>query len=131
MMPPAAAEYLLQVCLRVDSAADCYFFASDTLYRVRFTSPLRTPLLISFFTSSLAEPVVQFSSLFTLIVSRAAAASAAICGVVTFALPLVYQWGHQPAGHAYEVLGPALKRLSDARTADPEGNPTGDTYVDD
>ncbi len=90
MMPPAAAQYLLQVCLRVDSAADCYIFASDTLHRVLSTFPLRAHLLIAF-TSSLSEPVVQFSSLFTVIVSRAAAAaSAAICGVVTVALPFVY-----------------------------------------
>jgi len=47
------------------------------------------------------------------------------------ALPLVNQWCHQSAGHAYEVIGRALKRRSDARTADPEGNPTGDTYVYD
>ena len=47
------------------------------------------------------------------------------------AVPLVNQWGHQAAGHAYEVIGRALKRLSDARTSDPDGNPTGDTYVDD
>jgi hypothetical protein len=90
MMPPAAAEYLLQVCLRVDSAADCYFFASDTLHRVLFTSPLRTPFLIAFFTSLLAEPFVQFSFTPSVIVSRAAAASAGIYGVVTVALPLVY-----------------------------------------
>ena len=46
-------------------------------------------------------------------------------------LPLVNQWGHQGAGHAYEVIARALKRRADSRTADPQGTPTGDTYVDD
>ena len=47
------------------------------------------------------------------------------------ALPLVNQWGHQCAGHAFEVLSRALTRRAAARTNAPDGRPTGDTYVDD
>ena len=47
------------------------------------------------------------------------------------ALPLVNQWGHQCAGHAFEVISRALTRRASARTNTPDGRPTGDTYVDD
>ena len=45
-------------------------------------------------------------------------------------IPIVNQWGAQIAGHAYEVLGRALSRRADARTATEQGR-TGVTYVDD
>ena len=45
-------------------------------------------------------------------------------------IPIVNQWGAQIAGHAYEVLGRALSRRADARTATTQGL-TGVTYVDD
>ena len=45
-------------------------------------------------------------------------------------IPIVNQWGAQIAGHAYEVLGRALTRRADARTATEHGR-TGVTYVDD
>ena len=47
------------------------------------------------------------------------------------ALPLVNQWGHQCAGHAFEIISCALTRRAAARTNAPDGRPTGDTYVDD
>jgi hypothetical protein len=46
-------------------------------------------------------------------------------------LPLVNQWGHQSAGHAFEVPSRALTRRAAVRTNAPDGRPTGDTYVDD
>jgi hypothetical protein len=45
-------------------------------------------------------------------------------------IPIVNQWGSQPAGHAYEIPGRALTRRADARTA-VQGHRTGVTYVDD
>ena len=45
------------------------------------------------------------------------------------AIPIVNQWGSQPAGHAYEVPGRALTRRANSRTA-VNGSPTGVTYVD-
>ena len=47
------------------------------------------------------------------------------------AIPIVNQWGSQPAGHAYEAFGRALTRRADGRTMTAEAKRTGVTYVDD
>jgi hypothetical protein len=78
MMPPAAAKYLLQVCLRFDFVADCHLCRFIVFVLLPLCQLLMRSLLIF---SSLAETAVHLSGI-TGNNSRAAAAAASFSGIL-------------------------------------------------